>query len=162
MEEKKYLCSACDFEIQPDSDFCPRCGTIFIEKVKCENHPDIEAEGVCVICADPCCEKCGYEDSDVFLCNKHDSIETYQGLAKVYGTFDEIQIQFLKQCLEDKGLHPFIFSKKSTALHLGGVDHALITSAINPGKNDVMNEIKLLVPFAEVIEARKTIDELEL
>jgi len=162
MEENKYLCNGCDFEIETDSDFCPRCGTIFIEDVKCEKHTDIEAEGVCVICTKPCCKKCGYTGKEVFLCNEHDSIETYQGLAKVHGTFDEIQVQFVKQCLEGKGLHPFIFSKKSTALHLGGIDHALITSAINPGKNDIMNEIKLLVPFAEMIEARKTIDELEI
>lgn len=162
MKENKYLCNTCNFEIETDSDFCPRCGTIFIEDVKCENHPDIEAEGVCVICTKPCCKNCGYADRDIFLCNEHDSIETYQGLAKVYGTVDEIQVHFIKQCLEDKGLHPFIFSKKSTALQLGGLDQPIIDSAINPGKNDVMNEIKLLIPFSEVMEARKTIDELEL
>jgi hypothetical protein len=162
MEENKYLCNTCNFEIQPDSDFCPRCGTIFIEEVKCEDHPEIEAEGVCVICKKLCCNKCGYKGKDVFLCNEHYNTETYQGLAKVYGTFDEIQVQFLKQCLEDKGLHPFIFSKKSTALHLGGIDHTIIDSVINPGKNDVMNEIKLLIPFTELIEAREIIDDLEL
>ncbi len=162
MDKSKFLCDTCKLEIQTDSDFCPRCGTIFIEEVNCEDHPEIEAEGICVICAKPCCKKCGYAGKDVFLCNEHEDVETYQGLAKVYGTFDEIQVQFIKQCLEEKGLHPFIFSKKSTALHLGGIDHALITSAINPGKNSVMNEIKLLIPFSEVIEAKETIGELEL
>jgi len=162
MDKNKFLCDTCELEIETDSDFCPRCGTIFIEEVKCEDHPENEAEGVCVICTKPCCKNCGYAGKDVFLCNEHENIETYQGLAKVYGTFDEIQVQFIKQCLEEKGLHPFIFSKKSTALHLGGIDHALITSAINPGKNDVMNEIKLLTPFSELMEAKETINELEL
>ena len=162
MEENIYQCNTCKLEIETDSDYCPRCGTIFIEEVKCENHPEIGAEGVCVICAKPCCEKCGYTYKDVFLCNEHVNTETYQGLAKVYGTVDEIQVHYVKQCLEDKGLHPFIFSKKSTALHLGGIDQPIIDSVINPGKNSVMNEIKLLIPFSEVIEALKTIDELEL
>ncbi len=162
MEKNKYLCDKCKLEIETDSDFCPRCGTIFIEDVKCENHPDIEAEGVCVICAKPVCNSCGIKVNNMFLCNEHDSIEIYQGLAKVYGTVDEIQIHFVKQCLEDKGFHPFIFSKKSTALQLGGLDQPIIDSVINPGKSNVMNEIKLLVPFSEMMEARKTIDELEL
>jgi len=162
MEKNKFLCSTCNFEIQPDTDYCSRCGNIFIEEVKCENHLETEAEGVCVICTKPCCNKCGYKGNDVFLCNEHDSIEIYQGLAKVYGTVDEIQVHFIKQCLEEKGLHPFIFSKKSTALHLGGIDHPIVDSVINPGKRNVMNEIKLLIPFTEVIEAWKTIDELEL
>ncbi len=162
MKENKYLCDTCKLEIETDSDYCPRCGTIFIENIKCENHPDIEAEGVCIICTKPCCKNCGYAGKDVFLCNEHDSIEIYQGLAKVYGTVDEIEVHFIKQCLEDKELHPFIFSKKSSALQLGGLDQPIINSVINPGKNSVMNEIKLLVPFAEAVEALKTIVELEL
>ena len=75
MEENKYLCDKCKLEIEADSDFCPRCGTIFIEDVKCENHPDIEAKGVCVICTRPVCNNCGIKVNNSFFCNEHDSTE---------------------------------------------------------------------------------------
>ena len=67
MEENKYLCSNCDFEIQPDSDFCPRCGKIFAEEVKCEIHSQEDAKDVCVICSSPFCEIDGHIVNNVFF-----------------------------------------------------------------------------------------------
>ncbi len=161
MKTRKHLCANCSFEAEDDSDYCPRCGTLFIENEKCETHLKDEAEGVCVICGKPYCSDCGHSVKNVFLCNEHDGYEIYEGMAKVFGTSDEIQIHFVKSCLEENLIHPFIFSKKSTPMQLGGNDQSLINIS-GSREEKVLNEIKLMVPCSEVLEAKKLISEINI
>ena len=161
MKARKHLCANCSFEAEVDSDYCPRCGTLFIENIKCESHSKDEAEGVCVICGKPFCDKCVYPINNIFLCNEHDGYEIYEGMARVFGTSDEIQIHYIKSCLEKNSFHPFIFSKKSTPMQLGGNDKSLINLS-GSGEEKIINEIKLLVPCSEVLEAEKLISEINI
>ena len=161
MKTKKHLCANCSFEADENSDYCPRCGTLFIENVKCETHSKDEAEGVCVICEKPFCSDCSHSVNNIFLCNNHDGYEIYEGMAKVFGTSDEIQIHYVKSCLEENSFHPFIFSKKSTPMQLGGNDKTLINLS-SSGEEKIINEIKLLVPCSEVLEAEKLISEINI
>jgi hypothetical protein len=161
METGKHLCTNCSFEADDDSDYCPRCGTLFIENVNCENHTENEAKGVCIICGKPYCSNCGRAIKNIFLCHEHDSYEIYEGMAKVFGTSDEIQIHYVKSCLEENSFHPFIYSKKSTPMQLGGNDKSLINLS-GSGEKKILNEIKLLVPCSEVLESEKLISEIKI
>jgi len=161
MKTKKHLCNNCSFKVEDDSDYCPRCGTLFIENVKCVTHSNAKAEGVCVICGKPFCDKCVYPVNNMFLCNEHDGYEIYEGMARVFGTSDEIQIQYVKSCLEENSFHPFIYSKKSTPMQLGGNDQSLINLSGGLGEK-IINEIKLLVPCSEVLEAEKLISGINI
>jgi len=161
MKTTKHLCANCSFEADEDSDYCPRCGTLFIENIKCENHTKEEAEGVCVICGKPFCSDCCHSVNNIFLCNAHNNYEIYEGMAKVFGTSDEIQIHYVKSCLEENSFHPFIYSKKSTPMQLGGNDQSLINLS-GSGKEIIINEIKLLVPCGEILEAKNLISELNI
>jgi hypothetical protein len=161
MKTRKHLCANCSYTADDDSDYCPRCGTLFIENIKCKNHTKEETEGVCVICAEPFCSDCGHSVNNIFLCNDHDGYEIYEGMAKVFGTSDEIQIHYVKSCLEENSLHPFIYSKKTTPMQLGGNDQSLINLS-GSGEEKIINEIKLLVPCSEVLEAEKLISELNI
>ena len=161
METRKHLCADCSFEADDDSDYCPRCGTLFIENIKCETHSKDKAEGVCVICRKPFCGICGHSVNNIFLCGEHYCYELYEGMAKIFGTSDEIQIQFVKSCLEGNSFHPFIYSKKSTPMQLGGNDQSLINLSASRGEK-IINEIKLLVPCSEILEAKKLISELNI
>jgi hypothetical protein len=100
--DEKVYCDNCDLEIDEDSDFCPRCGTLFNEGVKCTNHSSTDADFVCVICCEPFCKKCGAIVSGVFLCDQHDSYEIYDGMARVYGSSDFAQVNYIKGCLEQE------------------------------------------------------------
>lgn len=151
-------CDKCGLKIDEDSDFCPRCGTLFSDGVKCTNHPSTDADFVCVICSEPFCKKCGAIVSRVFLCAQHDSYEIYQGMARVYGSSDFAQVNYIKGCLEQESLHPFIYSRKASPMHLGGSDYSLFRAS---GDWHIINEIKLMVPCSEVLVAEKTISELE-
>ena len=161
METGKHLCADCNFEADDDSDYCPHCGTLFIENIKCETHSKVKAEGVCVICGKPFCSDCSHSVNNIFLCNEHNDYEVYEGMAKVFGTSDEIQIHFVKSCLEENSFHPFIHSKKSTPMQLGGNDQSLINFSSSRGEN-IINEIKLLVPCSEVLEAEKLMAEINI
>jgi len=161
LAEEKIICENCELEILSDSEFCPRCGIICIEEVFCSNHPDVEASGVCVICSEPYCEKCGYSDDLVFLCNVHDHYEVYEGMARVFGTSDEIEIHNIEGFLKDNGLHPFIYSRKSSPMHLGGSDYSLFRPS-GDVKGHLINEIKLMVPCSEALEAEKLISEFKI
>ena len=161
MKTRKHLCANCSFEADDDSDYCPRCGTLFLGNIKCENHTENEGEGVCVICSNPFCSDCAHSVKNIFLCNEHDGYEIYEGMAKVFGTSDEIQIHYVKSCLEENSFHPFIYSKKSTPMQLGGNDQSLINLS-GSREEKIINEIKLLVPCGEVLEAEKLISEINI
>lgn len=161
MKTEKYICTNCDIEATDDSDYCPRCGTLFLENVKCEIHPDVDAEGVCVICAKPFCNKCGHNVNKVFLCNEHNGYEIYEGMARVFGTSDAVQVEYIKSCLDQESFHPFVYSRKSSPLHLGGSDYSLFRAS-GDFDGHIINEIKLLVPCGEVLEAEKLILEINI
>ena len=161
METRNHVCAKCNFEADDDSDYCPRCGNLFTENIKCETHSKDKAEGVCVICGKPFCSDCGHSVNNIFLCSEHNGFEMYEGMVKVLGTSDEIQIHFVKNCLEENSFHPFIFSKKSTPMQLGGNDQSLINISGSREEN-IINELKLLVPCSEVLEAEILIKELNI
>lgn len=161
MSTGKHLCTNCNFEAEEPSDFCPRCGTLFIENIKCKNHEKEDARCVCAICGEPFCIRCSNLVNNIFLCNEHDYYEIYEGMGKVFGTSDEVQIHYVKSCLEENSFHPFIYSKKSTPMQLGGNDQSLINFS-SEREEKVINEIKLLVPCAEILEVEKIISELNI
>lgn len=82
-------------------------------------------------------------------------------MARVYGVSDEAQAQFVKICLAQAGLHPFIFSRNAGPWHMGSGDYTLFRA---PGEyiEHIINEIKVMAPLQEVIEAEKIISELEI
>ena len=73
----KLLCDFCGTEINNDAEFCSKCGTIFIDNVSCFNHSDDDARGVCTICHQAYCKRCGLRVNGIFLCNEHSDYEIY-------------------------------------------------------------------------------------
>jgi RNA polymerase subunit RPABC4/transcription elongation factor Spt4 len=155
------VCSYCKTKLDSDSDFCPRCGTLFTKDIKCTNHPSADADYGCVICSEPFCKKCGTIVSGNFLCAQHDFYEVYEGMARVYGSSDIAQVNYIKGCLEQESLHPFIYSRKTSPMHLGGTDYSLFRAS-GDFNGHIINEIKVMVPCSEVLSAEKIIIELEL
>lgn len=160
-DTNKVICDNCESTIDDDSDFCPFCGGLFLEDVKCEVHPDKDAIGVCVICQSPICGSCAGRTDDYFLCKEHANYEIYQGMARIYGTSDFALSEFVNDSLIKAGFHPFNYSRKTSPISLGGLDYSLYRAS---GEFDghIINEIKIMVPLSEVIDAEKIIDELEL
>lgn len=160
--EEKSICSLCESEVKNNDDFCPNCGSLFIDDVKCSVHENVKAKGVCVICCEPYCLECGLLVHDrIFLCNEHSEYEILEGMVRIYGSSDSLQIDLAKTNLENEGLHPFIFSRKASPMHIGGVDYSLFNAS---GEYDghIINEIKLMVPVQELIRAEEILRELKI
>lgn len=157
---EKLLCDFCGTEISNDSEFCTKCGTIFIDDVSCFNHSDVEAKGVCAICHQAYCKRCGLRVNSIFLCNEHSHYEIYEGMARVFGSSDAQKVNLYKSDLEQNNLHPFIYERKASPISLGGDDYTLFRAS-GDSAGHIINEIKLMVPCSEVLQAEKIIDELE-
>ena len=159
-DDNSLVCEHCNNVVNADDDFCPECGTLFIDEVYCENHNNILAKGVCVICSTPYCKKCGAMINDHFLCNPHSSYEIYEGMARVYGTLNDVTAQYAKSCLEKDGLHPMIFCRDQPK---GGPRfvYTLFTPA-GDYMGNIVNEIKVMVPCQEVLDAEKILKSVNI
>jgi len=64
-------CIRCGKMINDNAEYCPACGTLRAENVMCINHPETEALGVCVVCGESMCAKCGGYSDGRFHCKRH-------------------------------------------------------------------------------------------
>jgi hypothetical protein len=151
-KDEKLVCSNCECEVQLDDDFCPDCGSLFAENINCTEHQNEYAEGVCVICLQPYCGECGAYINNIFLCNDDNDYEIYEGMARIFGSNDASQVDFMKNCLEQAELHPYVYSRKASPIY-----QVSETNDLN-----LITELKLMVPLQEVIKAEEIIDELNI
>jgi len=159
-ENNLLTCEACNNSVKEDDDFCPYCGSLFIDEIFCENHNDILADGVCIICYIPFCKKCGAKINNRFLCNQHSNYEIYEGMAKVYGTLDNTSAQYAKTCLEQDGLHPVLFCRHSP---YGGSGFAYsLFEAAGDYLGNAVTEIKVMVPCQEALKAKEVLKYIDI
>ena len=158
MREQQFYCPKCNDAVEKDDDFCPNCGTLFAETVFCVNHPEQAAVGVCVICTDPFCAECGSTENGIFCCNLHADYEMVQGHAKIFGTDDLVLAEYVKSSLEDEDLHPKIFNRRTASRTI----EASMVNFFRGGESakHSVNEIKIMVPFQEVVEAERILPEI--
>ncbi|MCK5458034.1 MAG: hypothetical protein KAI45_12980 [Melioribacteraceae bacterium] len=154
------ICNYCKNEVTKSDNFCANCGTIFLENEICENHPNKIAEGKCLICLIKLCTECGLFVNGVFLCEDHSDYEVYEGMSKVFGSSDILQVNYMKEIFEGEGLHPFIYERKTSPLSLGGVDYSLFRAS-GEYLGHVINESKLLLPLNEVLQGEQIIKDLD-
>lgn len=161
MEDGKTVCPNCECEVRNDDDFCPDCGTLFTEDVKCAEHTDKDAEGVCVICCEPFCKECGRKRDGVFFCEQDSGYNFSEGRANLFESNDPEQMDVVKNILEEKGLHPFILSqtKGNKTLVLGADPREMLIPGRYAGE---MPYVYLMIPFQEVIKAEEILQELKL
>lgn len=160
-QQENLVCPKCNNAIGDVDEFCSDCGTVFGEGVRCKNHPLKEAHGACIICCEPLCQECGNRTNGIFLCNAHCNYEIYQGMARVLGASDAAEVEFGKSCLEQEGLHPFVYSRKASPISMGSPEYTLFRAS---GEYDghIINEYKLMVPCQEVKKAERLLQKLEL
>ena len=156
-----FICDRCKNEVQETDEFCPNCGGLFKDNVFCDNHHQQEAEGVCIICCLPYCEACGSWVNNLFLCANHEGYEIYQGMARVYGISDDAIAQYVRECLEQAGLHPFLYCRKASSISVGAANYTLFRAS---GEYDghIINEIKVMVPCQEVVQAEQELKDLDV
>ena len=158
--DNSFVCPHCGSAIQEDDDFCPSCGELLREDIHCEWHSTHPAYGVCIVCTKALCKKCGSKIQGRFLCHDHESLEIYEGMARVFGSSDAVHVEFAKSSLQSAGLHPFIFSRKASSISGGSPDFTMFRAS---GEYDghIINEFKLMVPCQEVMDAKTMLHNLK-
>ena len=155
--DSKMTCGECGEVVRDEDTFCANCGAIFREGVVCSHHSAVGAEGVCVICSQPFCRQCGGLVNKVFFCDPHSAYEVVEGMVRVFGDTDNLQAQYVTRCLEQAGFHPFLYSR-----HINpGADIARWIPLRNFGRHTII-ELKVLVPFREVLESEGVLQKLHL
>jgi hypothetical protein len=161
MYESTATCENCGNEISDDSEFCSYCGALFLDNTNCDKHESRDAEGVCIICRLPYCTECGSFVNKQFLCNEHSEYEIYEGMCRVFGSEDQMQVEYAMDCLKKSGLHPFLYSRKVSPISLGGPDYSLFRPS-GDFRTHLVNEIKLMIPLPEALEAEEILRDLEM
>ncbi len=156
LSESSFTCSDCGESVLEQVFFCSHCGSIFSNTVCCSIHSTSPADGGCVICSKPFCKECGGKVNHIYLCTTHEVYETYEGMARVAGCTDNVQAQFLTKCLEQAGFHPFLYSRYFNP----GADIVAIEKIYRVYGEHPIVELKILVPFQEVLGAEVVLDEI--
>lgn len=157
MENENLVCTNCEAVIKESDEYCSNCGVVYAENIKCHLHKETEAEGICLICSQRYCKKCGLIISDVFLCNEHSEYEIIEGMARIYGSNNSMEINYYAEILENEALHPIVYSRHSISQSFG----TLISTAFGAESNEYsLNEFKLMLPLNEVINAEKILEPL--
>ena len=154
--DNSLICEVCNNSVKDEDDFCPYCGSLFIDEVFCDNHKEVLADGVCIICCIPVCKKCGAKINNHFLCNEHSNYEIIEGMARVYESLDLTTIQYAKTCLEQYGLHPVLLNRNSPY-----GDSGLSYSLFDPVGAQTSNKIKVMVPCQEVLKAEEILKSID-
>lgn len=158
MNSPDYIqCSKCGEEITRDSDFCPHCGSLFSEagRVKCDQHPDTEAEGICIICRTLCCGKCGSEVSGRFFCVAHKGVEVQQDWSRVFQSSEINDSALVQAFLESNGFKVLVQNFNSVGFVWdGGGDSPISRSALS-------KPAKVFVPIPEFLKAEAALEEWE-
>lgn len=160
MAENELTCDHCGNVIKEDDEYCVNCGSLFADDVLCNNHEDIEASGVCVICSSAFCGKCGEFINKKFLCREHESYEIIDSMVRVFSSEDTVKIEYLKSILENEGLHPFVFKREVNSIPFKGNDYSFWG---NPKDQKALSfyEAKIMAPFEEVLKAEEIIAGIE-
>lgn len=157
-QQSEYSCTQCDAAVSDQDKFCANCGALFTDDWFCTNHQSTAAEGICVICTKPFCKKCGKRSENVFLCDPHQGYEIQEGMARVFGTMDNVEAQRVTSYLQQAGYHPFLFSRiynpNADLVAIGGIIRGFGVG------NHPIPEQRVFVPFGEVLRAQKKLHEL--
>lgn len=147
-------CSNCEGEVTEDSDFCPHCGYLLTDApLRCELHPDKEANGVCIVCQRLVCEMCSEESERRVFCLDHLNVIVDGDWAEVFRSTDVHEAELAKSLLLDAKHHLETqnFSSIGYAWD-GGGDAPQSRSNLN-------NPAKIFVPLNEYLKAREVLEE---
>lgn len=147
-------CSHCRGEVTEDSDFCPHCGYLLTdEPLTCQEHPDREASGVCIVCRRLVCDLCSDENERRVFCLDHIDVIIDGDWAEVFRSTDIMEAELAKAVLQEARFHVEVQNFDSIGYAWdGGGESALSRANLN-------SPAKVFVPLSEYLEAKQVLHE---
>ena len=118
-EVSTWVCDECKEEIPGDLGSCPVCGTVFIDDLRCLNHPAGPAHGLCVVCGRHVCEDCGIRRHGRYFCERHGLVEEFPKEEILYRAEDREALSY-ERFLAQQGVDSRVFSTKQDSGLLTG------------------------------------------
>lgn len=142
--EATVRCARCEVEFDATEAACPACGHIHHGTAQCVRHPERQAEGICVICGDPVCDRCDQARGTMhFACPEHARVPVFEGWAQIYTTSDNIEADLIKENLESEGVNAAVLSQKDRSFNVDLGD---------------LSPVRILVPAYEYEDAVRVLD----
>lgn len=140
-------CENCKEKIETEAEYCPVCGILRVDnaEVECENHSDVPAVAVCIICGKPVCRKCRKTRMNKTFCEDDKHVKVYQNWAVAYMSSTEYEAEMIKANLENAGIEAMIFNQQ---------DHAYFLTVGS------MARVNVMVPNERIREAQQVIESL--
>ena len=144
-------CSYCNEEVTPDSDFCPHCGVLFkeSENIRCDEHQQNQASGVCIICQRLLCHECGVKITRRIFCEAHRKVQVQEDWAEVFRSTEIADAELIKSLLESTGLK-VLEQNCSPKGSIWEGDSSIWRSNIN-------KPAKVLVPIPDYLKAMEVV-----
>jgi putative signal transducing protein len=137
-------CPHCDESIAADTDSCPACGCLFVER-KCDRHAARQAEGQCVVCSLTLCEECNQKQGRHFVCEEHAAVPLMSGWAQVFSAANDVEAELIRENLSSEGIEARVLSQS---------DHFSFVSDVGD-----LDQVRVLVPAYSFSEAVELLEE---
>ena len=147
------MCEFCSDRLEGDAKFCRHCGMVQAqllgddEEIECENHPKMEAVGMCIVCGKPVCGDCAVKRQGKIFCESDEHITVAQNWAMVYSTNTEYEAQMVRANLESGGIRCMVFSQRDHVYFLTMGDLAVVN---------------VMVPKHQLFEAKEFLRKMDL
>ena len=153
LADEPLACEFCSEQLEAEMKFCPHCGMlqgIFAEEgeeIECENHPGMEAVGMCVVCGKAVCGDCAVKRQGRIFCENDEHVKISQNWAVVYMTSTEYEAQMVRANLEQGGIPCIVFSQRDHVYFLTLGDLAVVN---------------VMVPKRRLFEAKDYLRKMDL
>ncbi len=134
---EKLVCDACEEVVTDDVAFCPHCGIVqpwatdLYGRLKCDVHPDREAEGCCVICRKALCAECASVRNGRFFCHNDEHVKSIFNWVVAYTAATEYEARMIKANLESAGVATMILPQ-SDRMYVMNVGDLAVTEVMVP------------------------------
>jgi RNA polymerase subunit RPABC4/transcription elongation factor Spt4 len=144
-ETEAFICDQCKEPVSADALWCPKCGTLFIDTLRCFLHPDALAHGRCVTCGQHVCPQCATRQMSRYFCEHDAAPEQEPENKSTPAPTPDWEAELYRKHFNRDGVPNRLFEPENDIRR------------ISDGQDT--NGIKLIVPFGEKRNALRTLAE---
>lgn len=150
-QDEPIQCTSCGEMIGQDVTSCPHCGVLLDgagegkQRITCDVHKNIPAEGACVVCGKRVCKECAVRRLGRFFCNNDEHVKMAFDWVAVWTCSTEYEAEMVRSNLVGGGIPSMVFSQS---------DHMYVTTMGN------LAVVEVMVPKESVDDARAILTSL--
>ena len=152
-------CKRCKTAGAKDVLFCRNCGIPFHGNVgiECENHPDRDASGICVVCGKPVCDDCTTTKEGKSYCEDASHAQLLTTHVKLASAISVSAAELLARNLTANGVAALFFSQHQYSHFYRFTDGPPALLYVPKGKVDTAHQLLLEMDLTDFLNHNKTL-----